>query len=372
MATPRIVEGLGAVIQVKIRDRAMEALTWGEPDYVPWMPKKGHTPRDPRILEGLLKAGMGIAYPVSVFKTSTPNVTSETETLGDYSVTTYKTPLGEVTQKTRINLPSEEGERGDTWVVERMIKGAEDYRVVKFMIEDEVCKPAYTGLEGRMKEVADHGVLQVGTGYTPLMQLIVNYMGFRRFVLELKRRREKVEELMEAIDLRMRERMKIVARAPPRIVNVGDNIDGLMVNPVLFRRYCIPYYQSYTEILHSGNKIAQSHMDGRLKCLKGLLPETGLDVIEAFTPPPIGDLGLKEARDSWGEELAIWVNIPEVIFYRASEGIRDFVRDLLTQASPGRGLVLGITETVPPAQRDRGLEAITQTVMKQGRLPIQS
>ncbi len=118
----------------------MEALTWGEPDYVPWMPKKGHTPRDPRVLEALLRAGMGIAYPTSVFKTSTPNVTSETKTLGDYSLTTYRTPVGEVTQKTRINLPSEGGERSDAWVVERMIKGAEDYRVVKFMVEDEVLR----------------------------------------------------------------------------------------------------------------------------------------------------------------------------------------------------------------------------------------
>jgi len=223
-----------------------------------------------------------------------------------------------------------------------------------------------------MQEVANHGVLQVGTGYTPLMQLIVNYMGFKRFVVELRRRREKVEELMEAIDLKVRERMKIVAHAPPRIVNVGDNIDGVMVNPELFRRYCIPYYQSYAGILHSGNKIAQSHMDGRLKCLKDLLPETGLDVIEAFTPPPIGDLGMREARGCWGERLAIWANIPEVIFYRPSEGIREFVHDLLRGASPGRGLVLGITETVPPTQRDRGLEAITQTVMKHGRLPVQS
>ncbi len=345
-------------------------MTWGEPDYVPWMPKKGHTPRDPQVLEALLKAGMGIAYPTSVFKASTPNVTSETQTLGDYSVTTYKTPVGEVTQKTRINLPSEGGERGDRWVVERMIKGPDDYRVVKFIIEDEVCKPAYADLEQRMQEVADHGVLQVGTGYTPLMQLIVNYMGFRRFVVELRRRREKVEELMEAIDLKVQERMRIVARAPPRIVNVGDNIDGVLVNPDLFRRYCIPYYQSYSDILHSGGKIVQSHMDGRLRCLKDLLPETGLDVVEAFTPPPIGDLGLREARALWGEKLAIWVNIPEVIFYRASEGIRGYVRNLLSQASPGKGLVLGITETVPPAQRDRGLEAITQTVMKHGRLPV--
>lgn len=355
---------------MRMRERVIKALTWGEPDYVPWIPKKGHTPRDPKALERLLNLGMGRSYPVGVVRTSRPNVTSETSTLGDYRITTFHTPVGKVSEKIRINLPSEGGERGDTWKVEHMVKTQDDYKVVKFMIEDQVHEPNYGELEKFMGSVAGHGVVQTGTDYTPLMQLLVHYMGFKRLVMELRRRREMVEDLMEAIDLKMRESIEIVSRSPPRIVNVGDNIDGLLVNPDLFRRYCIPYYQRYSEILHSGNKIAQSHMDGRLRCLKDIMTETGLDVIQAFTPPPMGDLSIREAREAWGENLAIWVNIPEVIFYRNAGGVEDFIHDLLKQGSPGRGLVFGITETVPPGHRDRGLEAITRTVMKYGRIPV--
>jgi len=353
-----------------MRERVMEALTWGEPDYVPWIPKKNHTPRDPGVLQRLLKLGMGRSYPVSVLKITRPNVVQQTRIEGEYRLTTFKTPRGEVTQKVRFNLPTEQGERGDSWVVERMIKGRQDYEVVKFIVEDEVCQPNYGDLEAMKERVADHGVLQTGTGYTPLMELVVNYMGFKRLVIELRRRREMVEDLMNSIDTKMRERLKLIARSPPRIVNIGDNIDGLLINPELFRRYCLPYYQEYAGILHSGNKIAQSHMDGRLRCLKDIIPETGLDVVQAFTPPPTGDLPLREARAAWGEDLAIWVNIPEVLFYRKPEGMKSYIHDLLREASPGRGVVLGITETVPPDHRDRGLEAITGAVMRWGRLPI--
>jgi hypothetical protein len=356
---------------MRMKERVTEALTWGQPDYVPWIPKKGHTPRDPEILKRLLDLGMGISYAMGVQKQSSPNVTSETRTSGDYRVTTYHTPVGEVSQKWRINLPREGGERGDTWIVERPIKGPDDYKVVKFMVEDKVHEPNYVDVPPLMEEVADHGVVQTSTGYTPLMQLIVHYMGFRRLVIELKRRREMVEDLIHAIDDNMEESIKVVARSPAQIVNVGDNIDGVLVNPPLFRRYCIPFYQKYSEILHTGGKIVQSHMDGRLNCLKELLPETGLDVIQAFTPPPMGDLSIGEARACWGENLAIWVNIPEVIFYRTPSGVKDFIRDLLRQGSPGRGLAFGITETVPPAQRDAGLEAVTRMVMEFGRLPVQ-
>jgi len=355
---------------MRMRERIIEALTWGEPDYVPWIPKKSHTPRDPQILDRLLSKGMGISYPVSVFKTSRPNVEHESRVSGEHRVDVFRTPVGEVRQITRTGLPSEQGERGDSWVVERMIKGPDDYAAVKFMVEDEVYEPAYEGLEEMEEKVAQHGVLQTGTGYTPLMQLVVNYMGFKRLVIELRRRREKVEELLEAIDGKMKERMGIVARSPVRIVNIGDNIDGLLINPDLFEKYCVPRYQEYSEILHRGGKIAQSHMDGRLACLKDLIPETGLDVVQAFTPPPIGDLPLSEARRKWGEELAIWVNVPEVIFYRPADGVKSYIRSLLREAAPGRGLVLGITETVPPDHRDRGLEAITEVVMEEGRIPI--
>ncbi len=357
---------------MRIKERVMQALMWGEPDFVPWIPKKGHTPRDPEVLDRLLKLGMGLSYPVGVVKTTTPNVTSETKIVGNHKLISYNTPVGSVSEKIRTNLPTEGGERGDTWRVERLIKDPDDYKVVRFMVEDRVQEPNYGELDKMKDQVADHGVLLTGTGYTPLMQLIVNYMGFKRLVIDLRRRREMVEDLMEAMDQKMMESMKIVSRSPPDLVNIGDNIDGLMVNPDLFTRYCIPYYQKYSEILHSGGKIAQSHMDGRLKCLKEIMTETGLDVVQAFTPPPMGDLSIKEAREAWDEKLAIWVNIPEVIFYREPHGVEEYIHSLLRQGSPGRGLVFGITETVPPSRRDQSLEAVTRAVMKHGRLPVQS
>jgi len=357
---------------MRMRERVMEALTWGEPDYVPWIPKRGHTPRDDAVFNRLIELGMGVSYPMGVFSQSSPNVKTESRTEGEYRITTHETPVGTVSEKRRINLPSEGGERGDTWVVERLIKTPDDYRVVKFMIEDRVYEPSFDGVAEHMEKVSDHGVVQVGTGYTPFMQLVVHYMGFKRVVIELRRRREMVEDLLEAMDRRMEEYVNIVARSPADFVNIGDNIDGLLINPELFRRYLIPYYQKYSEILHRGGKVAQSHMDGRLRCLVDLMEETGLDVVQAFTPPPMGDLSIREAMESWREKLAIWVNIPEVIFYREPAGMEEFIQDLLRQGSPGRGMTFGITETVPPDHRDRGLEAVTRAVMKYGRLPVEA
>ena len=87
-------------------------------------------------------------------------------------------------------------------------------------------------------------------------------MGFKRLVIGLKRRRDAMEDLMKVMHEKMKERAEILAQSPVGIVNVGDKIDGLMIDQRLFERYLIPRYQEYSTILHGGGKIAQCHMDG--------------------------------------------------------------------------------------------------------------
>jgi len=102
---------------------------------------------------------------------------------------------------------------------------------------------------------------------------------------------------MALIDKRLEEICYIVAESPAEIIKVGDNTDSMLISPKLFEDYCLPYFQKYSRILHFKGKIVMSHMDGRLKILKDLISKTGLDMIEAFTPPG-GDLPISEARKS--------------------------------------------------------------------------
>ena len=77
---------------------------------------------------------------------------------------------------------------------------------------------------------------------------------------------------------------------------------------------------------------------------KDLIAEAGFDVIEAFTPPPIGSLSVKEARAAWGEKTIIWVNFPETIFWQGKQATKQYTQDLLLSDPPGNALILGFTE----------------------------
>jgi hypothetical protein len=358
---------------MNIRDRVLAALEWKMPDTIAFTPKPNHAPRDPAILKGLMDLGMGLAYPVSAFTVKTPNVNCDHRIAGDYRMSTYSTPVGVLQEKTRINLPSEGGERSSEWLVEPMFKDYGDYRTIRYIIDDEVYEPSYEDADRAERESLGEeakSVAFVGCGYAPLMELVTRFMGFRRLAVELRRHPEAVGDLVDAIDGKHQEAMLLAAKSPVKVVEIGDNIDSVLVDPHLFERYCLSYYQRCCDLLHGYGKIVGSHMDGRLSSLKELIGETGLDFIDAFTPPPMGDLGIMEAREAWDEDIAQWVNVPGVLFYYSPQDIEAYVRRLLMDAAPGKGLALGITESVPPSTRDAVLEIIIRTVVKYGRCPI--
>ena len=259
---------------------------------------------------------------------------------------------------------------GSQWRVEWLIKRPKDYEVVKFIVEDVVYEPCYGDFLDTEKELGEDGVVFGGVGYTPLMQLIVQFMGFQKFAVELYRHHEELEDLIKVLDKRFEEVCHISADSPAEIIKVGDNTDSMLISPKLFEDYCLPYFQKYAKILHSKGKTVMSHMDGRLKILKHLIGKTGLNIIEAFTPPPGGDLSIREARGAWGEEMTIWINVPEAIFLYEVSIIKEYVIKLLREMAPGRGLLFGITEDIPESRFEVGLNTFVSTVQKYGRYPI--
>ena len=69
-------------------------------------------------------------------------------------------------------------------------------------------------------------------------------------------------------------------------------------------------------------------------------------MLPAFTPPPMGDISVSEAKAAWPDKV-IWSNFPGCVFLRDRDSIYRFTLDLLADAAPGGRFVLGITEDIP-------------------------
>jgi len=348
------------------RERVENVLKGGMPDRIPWLIYSNHLPRG-SFERKMRNMGLGLVERCSVYRVSMPNVKIESRTVGNYVYTTYHTPFGELNSKTRIGMQFQLP--GGSWVVEHPVKNLNDVKALMFMIEDTVYEPDYENYVMIKEDLGEDGIVTVWADYTPLMKIIIRYMGFKTFAIIYRRNKEVIEELVEALDKSFLKMYRIIADSPAEIVSVGDNIDSALISPGLFENYCLPYYNKYSEMLHEKGKIVISHMDGRLKAIKNLIGETRLDAIEAFTPPPGGDLSLKEARELWRNKI-VWINFPEEVFLRSPEEIRVFTIKLLEEIAPGNGFILSVTEDIHPDHYRKGIETVTETIYKYGSLPI--
>jgi hypothetical protein len=108
------------------------------------------------------------------------------------------------------------------------------------------------------------------------------------------------------------------------------------------------------------------HMDGRLSVLKNLIAHTPIDIIEAFHPPPMGDLPLNEALAVWKEKV-IWIGFPAAIYSLGSAAVKDYTLELLSSVVPGDRLTLAMsTENLVT---DEHLRLLT-SILENAELPL--
>ena len=183
--------------------------------------------------------------------------------------------------------------------------------------------------------------------------------------------------LLEALERRQERFFQVLVDAPGEFISFGG-LSG-HYGPRQYRQYVVPFYQKYVPLLHAKGKILSMHAHAsNLTGFKDLIAKLGVDVIEAFTPPPVGDLSLSEARGAWGEETVIWVNFPETIFWYGPEATKQYTIDLLEEDVPGDALVIGFTETGTACIVDdrtgevfkAGTRAIMDAIDEVGTYPI--
>lgn len=363
------------------RERILAALRRQPIDRIPFMHWWRHFPRG-SVEREVRNRGMGLCANIPFYIESHPNVEvvqTSTYTGGKkFLRITYHTPLGSVYELLRTGIGWGSGIMGrdfkghTPWRVSpeeggRVIKRPEDYEIVKFIVEDTRYEPYYEAIKDFQRYLGDDGIVITSLPYSPFQRIAIEFVGQGKIYIDYARHRDKVLSLYETLVAKYRELYPLAAKAPVEYVNYGDNIDGVLISPPFFERYYAPNYAEASRILHESGKILGSHMDGRLRILSKAIARTELDVIEAFTPPPMGDLPVQEALSLWKEKV-LWINYPSSVYASGSpEAVRKHLLDLLSSAIPGdRILLAASTENYVPLEV---LRAITE-IMEKATYPI--
>jgi hypothetical protein len=254
------------------------------------------------------------------------------------------------------------------WITDRLIKTPDDYKVVKYVVEHTEYVADYFPIEQAMDWLGEEGVVLDGLPHSPMQMLMIDWVGSEggRFFYHHADHPELVEDLCRAISKSREPLYEIAAKSPAPIALCGDNIDGVLVNPKLFQKHFMPEYEKQASVLHAQGKLMAVHMDGRLNVLKGLIPKTPIDIIEALHPPPMGDLPIAEALALWPEK-ALWLGFPGSIYALGPEATKEFALSFLREIGSGERLAIAMS-TENPVSNDN-LRTLT-AVLEDAELPL--
>jgi len=336
------------------RERIMTASHKKRPDKLPFFHAWGH------MQEGWAERecrnrGMGIFWGRPPYIMKMHGVKrSETQVMSSGTVVlrrTYSTPVGSIYLDEK-RLPGVgqwkalQGWRNIMpWQSDRLIKGPEDYKVLKYMVENTEWIPYYFPIEQAMDWLGDDGVVMSALPHSPMQMLMIEWIGSEggRFFIHHAKYPDLVEDLYRATSKNREPLYEIAAKSPAPIIMCGDNVDGVLVNPKLFQKYLMPEYEKEAKVLHEHGKLMAVHMDGRIDVLKDLIAKTPIDIVEALTPPPMGDLPIGEALSLFKDKV-VWTSPAGSVFVLGPEAVKKHTLNLLRDVGSGDRLVVAVRE----------------------------
>jgi hypothetical protein len=257
------------------------------------------------------------------------------------------TPVGRLVYQHRLTDESLRAGTTRPQLVARPVRSPEDVKIYAYLLEHAEFVPRFDEFRRREKELAGLGYLVPTLNRVPFQSLLIDVLGELPLFYALHDTPAVVERLLEAVDRQTVEMLENLSGLDVPYVEFIDNLEGAMTNPRLYQKYLVPCYQRYASILHRQGKTLGSHTDGNLQPLLHLLPESGLDVCESFTPAPITECTFEAAWSAWEKGPLIWGGIPsyyleprqpEAGFRRRIESLLALVRD--------RPIILGVADAV--------------------------
>lgn len=157
-----------------------------------------------------------------------------------------------------------------------------------------------------VQEIGQDGIYVPTVKPSPVQELLEYEMGPANFYYLLRDHQQDVEDLLAAMHAcRLQEYEILARRTLAEVVIPVENTSSSLISPAVYRKYSLPQLKDFVRVAHRHKKKAVLHMCGLLKNLLPVIRETGLDGINALTPPPFGDVRFEEVLDVFGDGFLI-------------------------------------------------------------------
>lgn len=350
-----------------LRNEQVDELVWA-PNFDYWLGVNQAEGTVPKQYEGMSRNDIVRAVGGSIW-----NRAAGIKTVLDESVKeTYReennlhvhelqTPIGVV----REACAPTEGAHRATFLAEHFIKDLESLRIMKYIVEATHYEPNYEPTLKALAETGEDGIVLNGFACVPFIQFAKNDAGYVNGFYMWMDHKEEVDSLIDLYFKSFLQGYTVLADGPADVVATGDNMDGVMISPDIFKEYAIPFYQEVHKVTSAKGKLFEGHWCGRTQSLLPFTPGCGLDIAEAIVTKPMADITLADALDTLKGEVVLQGGLPSVIVCEEGGSRADFekyVKEVVYPLRGRKGFILGMSDNVPPNADFSRVEAVAELI----------
>ncbi len=271
---------------------------------------------------------------------------TRTTTEGDRTTTMIETPVGALRQVTQQSAV------GNThFLVEHPLKSEEDYKIQTWI-------EAHTTLAPNPEAVADHfagngreglslGML-IPRGKSAYQWMVEHLVGTEALIYALVDFPETVRSLWEVMVEKDLEAVRIAVGSAYDYFITWEDSSTQNYSPAQYDAYIGSEIGAWCRILDEAGKQYIQHACGHVAALVARMEAHGASAIESISPPPTGNITIREARRITGDDFGIIGGIEPTQFLNLPEdALRDYVESVIDEAQGGP-FVLANSDSCPP------------------------
>jgi len=254
--------------------------------------------------------------------------------------------------------------------IEHLVKSERDLPALRYVYAHTFWKPDYDYAYQRLEQIGDQGILLCYLPKSPFMHLVALEAGIEAVTFAEMSDPDEFAETLAVMKLAFDGAARISVESPAQALMIPENLSAEMIGPRYFEKYMRAYQEEWIGEIANARKHSFIHMDGTLKGLLREEASTGVSVIEAMTPEPVGDLAVQDwAARADTPATILWGGIPGVYFTPkvSDEEFDRHVQEVLLVMRSHPRYVLGVADQVPPDGLEYRVRRVGDLVERYGR-----
>jgi hypothetical protein len=276
-----------------------------------------------------------------IVKTDLGGVETESRQEGEDAITIFHTSLGDLRQVRRQCR-----EDGTSYMMEHLLKTPEDLPRLAEVFEEATyaVNPARAEeLTRRRRLIGEDGVVVFSMPSTPLGMLVRTYAGPETTAYLYADAPDGLRDLFAVLERRNAEQIRLAASCDGDAIVTVDDTSTTTISPAMFEMFCLDYTDRVADLCHEAGKLYFHHSCGHIRDLLDLYRRTRMDVVHAFTVPPLGNVTVAEGRRRLGPRIGIVAGIVQIFgSFTDWPAVQAGVRVIFSEAAAAGGVALGL------------------------------